>query len=221
MSCTRVLPSVLAAALILSFSGCRDKEVTHYRVKKEAAAPAPASASTTSVPNSPAAPAPAAPSNSGPARDMASTPVTTAQGTGLSWTAPSHWTVKAASAMRRGSYAITGANGAAADLAITAFPGNVGGNLANVNRWRNQLGLGPIGEAEMEASLSHHDFNGLHMDVVDIQGAPGSDRQRTLGAIVPFGDATWFFKLSGPDALVAGEKQAFMSFLQTVKPPKS
>ena len=41
--------------------------------------------------------------------------------------------------MRRGSYAVGADEKTAADLAITAFPGDVGGDLANVNRWLNKL----------------------------------------------------------------------------------
>jgi len=64
---------------------------------------------------------------------MASTPVTTASGPGLTWTAPAHWKAKPGSAMRKGSYAIAG-DGGEADLAITAFPGDVGGDLAAISR---------------------------------------------------------------------------------------
>ena len=38
-----------------------------------------------------------------------------------------------------------------------------------------------------------------------------------LGAMVPYEGAMWFFKLSGPDALVAATKPAFLEFLKTVK----
>jgi hypothetical protein len=39
-----------------------------------------------------------------------------------------------------------------------------------------------------------------------------------LGALVPHAGATWFFKLDGPDAVVAREKSAFIAFLQTLRP---
>ena len=42
--------------------------------------------------------------------------------------------------------------------------------------------------------------------------------QRILGAIVPFNGGTWFFKLMGPDALVAKAKPGFLEFLKTVRP---
>ena len=52
------------------------------------------------------------------------------------------------SAMRRGSYSITDDRNNEADLSITAFPGDVGGELANVNRWRGQVGLEPLSEEQ-------------------------------------------------------------------------
>jgi hypothetical protein len=47
----------------------------------------------------------------------------------------------------------------------------------------------------------------------------GNPPQRVLGGIVPYGNATWFFKLTGPDAVVTGAKPAFLDFMRTVKAP--
>ena len=143
---------------------------------------------------------------------MVSTPVAVAPSEGLVWSAPPQWTPSAGSAMRKGSYAITGPEGAA-DLAITAFPGDVVGNLANVNRWRGQLGLPPV--ESLDGALEPLAANGLQMLVFD--GA--NQGTRMIGAIVPRANETWFFKLTGPDALVARTKPAFLEFLQTVKAP--
>jgi hypothetical protein len=74
-----------------------------------------------------------------------------------------------------------------------------------------------VGQSEFEAATQHLDRNGLHMTVVDVAGT-GANAQRILGAMVPFQGATWFFKLTGPDKLVAQEKAAFTAFLDTVKP---
>ncbi len=162
-----------------------------------------------------AAPAAPAPTSSG--ATMANTAVTTADGPGLVWTAPAHWTVKPASAMRKGSYAITGDGGATADLSVTAFPGNVGGDLANVNRWRGQIQLPPLAASELGTATTHVDSNDLHLTVADFTGGTAAAPQRVLGAIVPVGDATWFFKLSGPADLVGREKAAFAAFLKTIR----
>jgi len=146
------------------------------------------------------------------AGDMAGTAVAVATGRDLTWTAPADWKPTAGSAMRKGSYAVSGPEGTG-DLSITAFPGDVGGNLANVNRWRGQLGLPPVstvGEAAQPLEA-----NGLHLLVFD--GA--NNGQAILAAIVSRPDDTWFFKLTGPDALVARTKPAFLDFLRTVKAP--
>src|SRR5688572_21226281 len=130
-------PLLAFASLMLALSACRKTEIATYRVPKEKERELSASSTATTPP------APNAPS------DMASTPVTTAAGAGLTWTAPAHWKAKPGSAMRKGSYAVPGEGGAEADLSITAFPGDVGGELANLNRWRGQIQLPPITDAEL------------------------------------------------------------------------
>jgi hypothetical protein len=169
-----------------------------------AAAPAPATA------------APAAPS--GGMGDMASTPVVTASGPGLKWTAPAGWQEKTGVGMRKATFTISGANGASAELAVTAFPGDVGGDLPNLNRWRGQLALPPITEAEFAGAVTRLQVNGLAVTLADVTGG-GDKPQRLLGAMVPYAGATWFFKLTGPAALVAAEKPAFLSFVQTLSAP--
>jgi hypothetical protein len=59
------------------------------------------------------------------------------------------------------------------------------------------------------------EVNGLRLLVFD--AANGGSR--ILGAIVPRPGETWFFKLTGPDALVARTKPAFLDFLHSVKAP--
>lgn len=217
----RRLPSFALLAALACATGCRDEKITSYRIPKEAGPPsagAPAAdphAGTGMPPVGQAAPSSQA--------DMASTAVPTAAGGELSWTAPAAWQSRPASAMRKATYVIPGdVADQSAELAVTAFPGNVGGNLANVNRWRGQLQLAPIAEGDLESALVHVHAGELHIDIAEMLGpeTAGKPRQRVLGAIVPFNDATWFFKLTGPDALVSKEKAAFMAFLQTIKPAR-
>jgi hypothetical protein len=148
---------------------------------------------------------------------MASTPVATAEGNGLVWTAPSQWKAQPAGAMRKGSYTITGPGDATADLSITAFPSSVGGELANINRWRGQVDLPPINDGELERAVTRVEHNGLKFGIVDLGGG-GAAPKRILGAWAPFAGGTWFFKIIGPDALVISQKSAFTEFIATVKP---
>ena len=95
---------------------------------------------------------------------MAATPVPTAGGGDLVWTAPASWQSRPASAMRKATFIIPGASAAEqAELAVTAFPGDVGGNLANVNRWRGQIQLPPIDAAALPAALTHLDIGNLRV----------------------------------------------------------
>lgn len=205
--------------LPLLIAACRDNKVDAYRVPKEkdftmpgAATAAVPSSTPASTPGMPPAAASAAPGG------MAATPVAVAAGANLTWTAPATWQAKAGSAMRKGTYTITGDAGATAELAITAFPGAVGGEFANVNRWRGQLSLTPIGEGEVNSAVTRLTVNGLTISYVDLVSTDAAP-QRMLGAMVPFEGSVWFFKLLGPDAVVAKEKAAFVEFLKTVKAP--
>jgi hypothetical protein len=203
---------LLTTALVLS--GCKDRQITAYRAPKDPAVAAQPAASGALPADHPpigggAAPAP------GDGATMANTAVPTAGGSDLKWSAPAAWTTKAGSAMRKGSYAVK-RDGAEADFAITAFPGDTGGLHANINRWRGQVGLSPASPAELDAAVQHLDGQGLHFDVVELAGPSGT---RLLGAITSHNGNSWFFKLMGPDAVVAAEKATFLAFLQTVQAP--
>jgi hypothetical protein len=187
--------SLTALCGCLLISGCRKAEVTSYRVPKEAPPTMPGMA---------------------PA-DMASTAVTTAQGHDLEWQAPEHWISQPASAMRRGSYLIKYAEGPSAELSITAFPGDVGGDLANINRWRNQLQLAPLSPAELPGAYTVIQTDEFEFKLADLNNHNLAEPQRTLSAFTTFEGSTWFFKLTGNESVVASERPAFLSFLKTVK----
>ncbi|HVW21241.1 MAG TPA: hypothetical protein VHC86_08495 [Opitutaceae bacterium] len=210
-------PLVLLAALLLA-GGCRRPEVTAYEVPSEKDPDlglAPATANNTNAGTE--AGATAAPAGAPMAgASMADTAVPVAEGPGLAWTAPASWQAKAAGAMRKATYAVPGPGGATGDLSITAFPSDVGGELANVNRWRGQVQLPPVDEAGLAGVVTRWTQSGLSLTAVDFASPSGA--QRMLGAIVPYNGGTWFFKLSGPAAAVGPAKADFMAFLHTVRP---
>lgn len=224
----RHFPAVVVVAGLALVAGCKKEEITSYKVPKEPAATkgavpndhhhAGVGKAPTESAGAPAAGA-AAPASApvGGGSAMANTPVATASGSALTWTGPSHWQNKGATGMRKGTFTIPGDGGATAELAITAFPGDVGGDVANVNRWRGQIGLQPLSPDEAMKAIQRTEANGLKIGVVEMV-ATTANPKRVLSAIVPHGGSTWFFKLEGPDALVAKEKGAFMEFLKTIKP---
>ena len=206
-----------AVPLFASFAllaACRPAKVSSYRVPKEKPEEPPAMAAATST-NAPTVPTP----GGAPMTDMASTAVPTANGADMTWTAPAAWKPKPLGAMRKGSFSVPGADGTEADLSITAFPGDVGGELANVNRWRGQIQLPPLSEADLAAATTLREIHGLPFVLVDFVSPSAVKPARIVGAILPFNRATWFFKLTGPAATVEAAKPAFLEFLQTVRPP--
>jgi hypothetical protein len=213
MSRRTSLLAIAAAALLLS--ACGEEKVAVYRVPKEkdsdmTAGAAQGDAAAPMDAGSPAAPAAGA--------SMADTAVPTASGADLAWSAPAEWTVKPPAPMRKASYGVPAGSGQG-DLSITAFPGDVGGELANVNRWRGQIGLAPLKPEELDASVSRQQANGLDFTIVEL--APGGgdpDGKAILGAIVPFQGSTWFFKLTGPGTALKSAKPAFIVFLRSVHP---
>jgi hypothetical protein len=93
-----------------------------------------------------------------------------------------------------------------------------GGLLANVNIWRQQLGLAPTDNGQLQKDLQHLDVAGAQADYVDLTGpeSAGAERQRILVLVVRRGPQTWFFKLLGPAELVARQKPVFEAFVKSV-----
>ena len=57
---------------------------------------------------------------------------------------PTTWKDGKTSSMRIASLKVDDQNGSELDISVTTFPGDVGGLLANVNRWVGQIELSPV-----------------------------------------------------------------------------
>ena len=114
--------------------------------------------------------------------------------------------------MRVASFAVSGPNGQSLDVSISALEGD-GGDLQNVNRWRGQIGLPEISEAEMKALIVPVKAKDGDMSTVNM----GGPKARILAGWTKHNGLCWFFKMTGPDALADAEKQHFAEFLQSVE----
>jgi hypothetical protein len=193
-----LLSATAALTALLTLGGCRKPEITTYTAPKD--------------------PAPAI---TGPALSAANPPPSTTVAPAIRWVLPAGWTDQGANNIRLGNILVTGPDNQRAEMTVTRFEGTVGGDLANVNRWRNQLQLPPIDEPALAAAIIHRDYPAGHMDAVDlVSDAPlgnSTHKTRTLVAWLPQTDATWFFKLTGDDPLVASQRDAFSAFLASVE----
>lgn len=150
-------------------------------------------------------------------------PIESAQGAPLQYTLPPGWQEKPLTSMRLASFKAIAPNGKETDVSVVALPGVAGGDLANVNRWRGQIRLGPIDEKTLAQSAEHVQANGhdfLLVDLVSNQpiGEEG-EMQRILAAILDENDRSWFIKMTGEAAAVAAQKSAFTDFLRGLRIP--
>lgn len=132
----------------------------------------------------------------------------------LTWQIPAGWTVApATNSMRYATFNVIAADGAKGEMTVTHFPGDVGGDLENVNRWRQQVALAPVDPAGLASLVSKLTAGPKTLSLIDITGP----QTRLAAGWTRHGADTWFFKFTGPDALVAAEKAKFTAFLESVR----
>jgi len=129
------------------------------------------------------------------------------------WVAPVGWAVLPSDALKKGNFQVKDREGRSVEITVIGFQGNVGGELANINRWRQQVGLGPV-DADFMKSLATTEVDGRTAKLIDIEG---SAQKSIYGAILERDGQSWFFKMMGDAALVKKEKENFLKFLESVK----
>ena len=130
--------------------------------------------------------------------------------------APENWKTKPPGQMVLSAYNVED-QGGQAEVTIAKFPGAVGGLAANVQRWRQQLGLQPGSAEEAAKSAEMLEIAGKKESyMVDLKGTNVRTGKpaRMISIGVPFQGDTWFFKLMGDDALVEKEKDNFLKFVK-------
>jgi hypothetical protein len=130
----------------------------------------------------------------------------------IKWEVPAGWSPAPASAMRYASFAVE-KNGEKADISVVTFPGDGGNDVDNINRWRQQIGLPAVGAEVLKPMIAPVQAGGVRIDSVDMSGT----NARVLAAWTRQPGRAWFFKMSGPPALVEQEKPKFTAFLQSIR----
>ena len=122
--------------------------------------------------------------------------------------------------MRVASFHTADANGGAEVIVSRFGADNFGGILPNINRWRGEAGLEPVNDPSA-VQPERTQVGGADAAIFDFAG-PAKDGQparRVRVAMAAQADAgeVWFFKIRGPADVVGNEKQAFDSFVQSVR----
>lgn len=137
------------------------------------------------------------------------------------WQVPPAWQEQPPTQMLLAKFIVSGTANEKAEVTVSAFPGDMGGMLANVNRWRGQVGLDNIAQSDLSNAVTSVDLPGGKATLLDVVGTNPKNGQkaRLIGAIIPRDGKTWFFKMMGDDQLAGKEKPVFVKFIQTMKFP--
>lgn len=142
-------------------------------------------------------PAVAPPAESGPAN--------------LKYEVPDGWQEEPASGFRKASFKIHQGD-ETGDVSVSDLAAAAGDVLPNVNRWRDQVGLEPITQTEVEEQAKTIDVGTRQGQYVEMIG----DERATLGVIVIADDRAWFIKLTGDKKLVEQQRENFKTFVHSL-----
>jgi hypothetical protein len=136
----------------------------------------------------------------------------------LTWTTPSGWTQVPPSEMRVASFKVGSSEGKQADVSIVPLTGSGGGDPANVNRWRGQVGLPDASDDAILNSAENIEAAGQPAQLYDIAGqTPDTGVATRILAAIQHRDGTaWFFKMTGDADWVEQQKATFIQFVKSV-----
>ena len=212
---------VLLPAMALA-AGCHKEQVQVYKVS-DGQDQTPTPAEVTQVSNSPESGLPLGHPDVGSPNGASQMPqgvVASDVGNAapIKWTTPAGWTEVPPSEMRVASFKISGTDGKQADVSVVPLPGMAGGDFANVNRWRGQVGLQPAADDELQNAAENVQVGDQPAQLYDIAGQnpANGETNRIIGVIQHRDGTAWFFKMTGAGDLVEQQKSAFVDFLKSI-----
>jgi len=131
------------------------------------------------------------------------------------WEVPEDWKEQPASAPRIATFSVTGEGGTALDVSVTRFPGSMGGPLANLNRWRRQIGLDAIPADQLAEHATEREVGGRPSHLVHLKNGD----QGMLALMTLSETGSWFVKATGPAGLVESQKPSFEAFIDSIRFP--
>lgn len=190
-----VLPALISS--LCFFSGCGDDEIEVY----DAPRPAIASDMPAHDPND-------GQDHSGHAHAQQQAPPSTKAPGGFNITLPQGWQQVQPGRMILHSFSTP----SGAMVNVSAFPGDVGGVVMNVNRWRGQLGLGAATEEQINSALKADKLGSVDAQRVDLANAS----QRLIVTFGMVDGKTWFIKFTGTTEQIDEAMSGFDQFVKSV-----
>ena len=187
--------ATVLAATAISLCACQRDEVAHYRVAKEPPAPA------RGAPPGMAGEVPAPPRPSG--------------GGALAWTLPRAWKESRGGDSMRFATLKPPVEGRV-DVSVVVLPGEAGGELANVNRWRGQIGLPPLDGAALARARRAVATRAGEVSLYDFT-SEGQTRSRIVAGLAAVAGNSWFVKMTGDERAVAAARPDFIRLVESLR----
>ena len=130
--------------------------------------------------------------------------------TGPTFETPEGWTEAPGNAFSQVSLAVDDAR-----ITVSGLSASANDLLANVNRWRRQVGLDPLAESDLKEQVGTITLgDGQEGRYVVLAGSEG---QSMLGVIATRGETMWFVKMMGGEATISREKPRFEEFVKSLR----
>jgi len=151
----------------------------------------------------------------------------------LQWATPAGWTSeRPGSPMRMAQYSVPATSGdsEAGECVVFYFgPGQGGDASSNVARWASQFSTPGTG-GPAESRVTEQKLGARLVTRIEVAGTyqptsmsfggetpPPRPGYMLLGAIVPGGDANWFFRCTGPEKTIQANRAAFDGLVASIK----
>ena len=131
----------------------------------------------------------------------------------LAWSLPDGWSEEAGSGMRIAT--LRPAMFPSVEVTIIALEGPAGGELANVNRWRDQIGLPRVEANALGSTRTRVASQAGEVIVHELLGPNGTE---VITGIVSSPDShTWFLKLAGDSQSLSAVRNNFLRWMRTLR----
>jgi hypothetical protein len=138
-----------------------------------------------------------------------------AESSQFAWDLPDGWKEIAPTSMRAGNFVVPGKD--RLECYLTVLPGGGGGLAANLNRWRKQMGLADLSDAEIVA-LPRQKILGTEAPLLVAEGTFSGAEGFTMAAVaLERGGAAVFMKMTGPTEAVRAEMDRFKALCASLR----
>lgn len=125
---------------------------------------------------------------------------------------PAEWRAAASDQFSAAAFA-AGPDDRPVRITITQTPAAMG-LLAQLNRWRRQVGMDPMTEEDIDKQVGTLQIGEVEASFVQFSGPTGDS---ITGAVAEVGEQMWFFKMRGPAQTVIEETDRMRAFCKSVR----